>query len=47
VSKNLLLSGDVLKNVTLSNSLTPERMGRIRMKGKEKEIELFTLAEAG
>jgi adenylate cyclase len=47
VNKNLLFSGDLLKNVTLSSSLTPERMGRIRMKGKEKEIELFTLAEAG
>jgi adenylate cyclase len=46
VNKNLLLSGDLLKNITLSGSLTPERMGRIRMKGKEKEIELFTLAEA-
>jgi adenylate cyclase len=45
-NKNLLLSGDLLKNVSLSNSLTPERMGRIRMKGKEKEIELYTLAEA-
>ncbi len=46
VNKNLLLSGDLLKNVTLSSSLTPERMGRIRLKGKEKEIELYTLAEA-
>jgi adenylate cyclase len=46
VNKNLLLSGDLLKNTTLSGSLTPERMGRIRMKGKEKEIELYTLAEA-
>jgi adenylate cyclase len=46
VKKNLLLSGDVLKNVPLSGSLTPERMGRIRLKGKEKEIELYTLAEA-
>ncbi|HLF13389.1 MAG TPA: adenylate/guanylate cyclase domain-containing protein [Bacteroidota bacterium] len=46
VNKNLLLSGDLLRNITLSSSLTPERMGRIRLKGKEKEIELFTLAEA-
>lgn len=44
--KNLLLSGELLKNVTLSGSLTPERMGRIRLRGKEKEIELYTLAEA-
>lgn len=46
VNKNLLLSGDLLRNVTISSSLTPERMGRIRLKGKEKEIELYTLAEA-
>lgn len=46
VNKNLLLSGELLRNITLSASLTPERMGRIRLKGKEKEIELFTLAEA-
>jgi len=46
VNKNLLLSGELLRNVNISNSLTPERIGRIRLKGKEKEIELYTLAEA-
>ncbi len=46
VNKNLLLSGELLRNISLSGSLTPERMGRIRLKGKEKEIELYTLAEA-
>ena len=38
VNKNLLLSGEPLRNISLSGSLTPERMGRIRLKGKEKEI---------
>jgi adenylate cyclase len=46
VGKNLLLSGEVLRNVNISKSLTPERIGRIRLKGKEKEIELYTIAEA-
>jgi adenylate cyclase len=46
VNRNLLLSGDLMKNVVLSGSLTPERVGRIRLKGREREIEIFTLAEA-
>jgi len=46
VNKNLLLSGDLLNNINISKSLTPERIGRIRLKGNEKEIELYTIAEA-
>jgi adenylate cyclase len=44
--RNLLLSDTLLKNINLSTSLTPERMGRIKLPGKEQEIVLFSLLEA-
>lgn len=44
--RNLLLSDDLLRHVNLSASLTPERMGRIRLQGKEQEVVLYSLLEA-
>ncbi len=42
----LLLSGDLLKHLNISDYLTPESMGKIRLRGKEEEIELYTIKEA-
>jgi len=44
--KPMLLSGDLLKHLNISDYLTPESMGKIRLRGKEEEIELYTIKEA-
>lgn len=46
LKRNLLLSGDLLSRLSIQSYLTPESMGRIRLRGKEEEIELFTIQEA-
>lgn len=44
--KNLLLSGDLLGRLAISGILSPERIGKIRLRGKEEEVELYTIQEA-
>ncbi len=44
--KNLLVSSDLLNAMTINNALTPEFVDRIKLRGKEQEIELYTIMEA-
>ena len=44
--KDLLLSGDLLSRIAIDDILTPEMIGKIKLRGKEEEVELFTIAEA-
>ncbi len=44
--KDLLLSADLLHHLPIEEYLSPESIGRIRLRGKEEEIELFTIREA-
>ena len=44
--KDLLISTELLKAMTLNESLTPEFIDKIRLRGKEQEIELYTIKEA-
>ena len=44
--KDLLLSGDLLNRISFADYLTPETIGKIRLRGKEEEIELYTILEA-
>ena len=44
--RDLLLSGSLLEQLSISNYLTPENMGRIKLRGKEEEIELYSIKEA-
>lgn len=44
--KNLLLSGELLGQLAISEVLSPERIGKIRLRGKEEEVELYTIQEA-
>jgi adenylate cyclase len=44
--KDLLLSADLLHRLPKEDYLSPESIGRIRLRGKEEEIELFTIREA-
>ncbi len=46
LKRNLLLSGELLSKLSIQNYLTPESMGKIRLRGKEEEIELFAIQEA-
>ncbi len=46
VKRDLLLSGDLLAQLSIGNMLTPESMGRIKLRGKAEEIELYSLREA-
>jgi len=41
-----LLSGDLLNNLTYIEYLSTERIGKIKLRGKEEEIELFSILEA-
>jgi adenylate cyclase len=45
-NKNLLLSGNLLNNLTHIEYLTPESIGKIKLRGKEEEVELFSILEA-
>ncbi|MBI5471544.1 MAG: adenylate/guanylate cyclase domain-containing protein [Ignavibacteriae bacterium] len=44
--KDLLLSGELLRRLAISEYLSPESIGRIRLRGKEEEVELFSILEA-
>jgi len=44
--RNLLLSNHLLQRVAITDYLTPESIGKIKLKGKEEEIELYTIREA-
>jgi adenylate cyclase len=44
--KDLLLSADLLNKLPSTDYLSPESIGKIRLRGKEEEIELFTIQEA-
>jgi hypothetical protein len=46
LGRDLLLSQDLLKRISISEYLSPESMGSIRLRGKEQEIELFSVKEA-
>lgn len=46
VNRDLLLSQHLLERLSISSYLTPESMGKIRLRGKEEEIELFGIKEA-
>ncbi len=44
--KDLLISTELLNAMTLDKSLTPEFVDKIKLRGKEQEIELYTIKEA-
>ncbi|MFN0156943.1 MAG: adenylate/guanylate cyclase domain-containing protein [Bacteroidota bacterium] len=46
MNQPLLLSGNLLEHLSISTYLTPVSVGNIKLKGKEQEIELFTIKEA-
>lgn len=46
VGKDVLISGELLQHIHIEDILTPETMGRIKLRGKEEEVELFTIREA-
>lgn len=46
LNKNLLLSSSLLNNLADIDYLSPERIGKIKLRGKEEEIELFSILEA-
>jgi adenylate cyclase len=43
---NLLLSAEVFQRLPGEKGLTAAPIGRIRLRGKETDVELFTFAEA-
>jgi adenylate cyclase len=45
-NKNLLLSGELLDKLINKEHLSPERIGKIKLRGKEEEVELFSILEA-
>jgi adenylate cyclase len=45
-NKDFLISSELLKAITLNESLTPEFVDKIKLRGKEQEIELYTIKEA-
>jgi adenylate cyclase len=46
VNRDLLLSHHLLERLSISSYLTPESIGKIKLKGKEEEIELYGIKEA-
>ncbi len=46
VKRDLLLSGQLLGQLSISSYLTLESMGKIRLRGKEEEIDLYSIREA-
>ncbi|MFN0158922.1 MAG: adenylate/guanylate cyclase domain-containing protein [Bacteroidota bacterium] len=46
VKRDLLLSGQLLHQLPISSHLTTESMGRIKLRGKDEEIELYSFREA-
>jgi adenylate cyclase len=45
-NRDLLLSHHLLERLSISTYLTPQSIGKIRLRGKEEEIELFGIKEA-
>jgi adenylate cyclase len=43
---NLLLSGDLLKNLPQTDYISPQPIGKIQLRGKTEEVELFRILEA-
>lgn len=46
LKKDLLLSAELLKELTISEYFSPESIGKIKLRGKKEEIELFSILEA-
>ncbi|MBM2840913.1 MAG: putative adenylate/guanylate cyclase [Bacteroidetes bacterium] len=46
VKRDLLLSHSLLERLSISSYLTPESIGKIKLRGKEEEIELYAIKEA-
>ncbi|MEK7249189.1 MAG: adenylate/guanylate cyclase domain-containing protein [Bacteroidota bacterium] len=44
--KDLLLSADLLSRLSITEYLSPESIGKIKLRGKEEEIEIFSIKEA-
>lgn len=44
--KDLLLSADLMKRLPPTDYLSPESIGRIKLRGKEEEVELYSILEA-
>lgn len=45
-NRRLLLSADLLKKLGMNNVLTPEYIGKLKLRGKESETELYGIMEA-
>ncbi len=46
LQKDLLLSADLMKRLPPTDYLSPESIGRIKLRGKEEEVELYSILEA-
>jgi len=46
VKRDLLLSGQLLGQLPMSHDLTVEKMGMVKLRGKDEEIELYSIKEA-
>jgi adenylate cyclase len=46
VGRDLLVSAELLAGITLDGSHRPVRIGKIQLRGKEREVELFALEPA-
>jgi len=46
LNKSLLLSGNLLSKLNNREHLSPERIGKIKLRGKKEEVELFSILEA-
>ncbi len=44
--KDLLLSAELLNELTITDYYSPESIGKIKLRGKKEEIELFSILEA-
>ncbi|MBX2992339.1 MAG: adenylate/guanylate cyclase domain-containing protein [Bacteroidetes bacterium] len=46
LQKDLLLSADLMQRLPRTEYLSPQSIGRIRLRGKEEEVELYSILEA-
>jgi adenylate cyclase len=44
--RSFLMSAEVLRRLPSAEAVTPELIGRIRLRGKETDVELYTLTGA-
>ena len=44
--QDLLLSADLLDRLSITDYLSPKSIGKIKLRGKEEEVELFSILEA-